>query len=207
MCPLLAGGAAMPAALRFVEEDALVLKFALCDFGCPFPALREFGDIVVVIHRGGPSLGLFRVVGRDGALRSTLLGKGPVRLCQCTQAVFSRGPVAFDAEVRKLNWVNAITHWCHQRLIQLAVLDRCWDAHHLGGVRCSFHNQLVTTLRLSREGTGPLAFRNDYLHLVCDQLSCDVRVDVTHHLLRNIEFHPESTCLEEAVGSFIFLSL
>mmetsp|Transcript_18851 Transcript_18851/g.47122 ORF Transcript_18851/g.47122 Transcript_18851/m.47122 type:complete len:121 (-) Transcript_18851:542-904(-) len=92
MCPLLAGGAAMPAALRFVEEDALVLKFALCDFGCPFPALREFGDIVVVIHRGGPSLGLFRVVGRDGALRSTLLGKGPVRLCQCTQAIFSRGP-------------------------------------------------------------------------------------------------------------------
>eukprot|EP00327_Prymnesium_parvum_P004847 CAMPEP_0182850474 /NCGR_PEP_ID=MMETSP0006_2-20121128/30116_1 /TAXON_ID=97485 /ORGANISM="Prymnesium parvum, Strain Texoma1" /LENGTH=130 /DNA_ID=CAMNT_0024981087 /DNA_START=236 /DNA_END=628 /DNA_ORIENTATION=+ len=130
MCPLLAGGAAMFAALWFVKEDTLILELALCDLSCPFAALGYFGGYVAV-HRGGARLGLLRVLGRHGAFGSALLGKRPICFGLCTEARFSRGPMAVDAELWELSWVDAIAHWRHHDLIQLPVLNRCRNAHHL----------------------------------------------------------------------------
>lgn len=158
----------MFAALRFVEENAFILELALSDLGSAFAALREFGDYVVV-HRGWASGGLLCMLGRNGALSPTLLGKGPIRFGLSAQAGLSSSwLVAFYTQLWEFQGVNPVPHGCHEDLVELAMLNRCWDAHHLVRVRRSFHDELIASLRLARQGAGPLALGDDHLHLVRD---------------------------------------
>jgi len=81
--------------------------------------------------------------------------------------------------------------------------SRTDSSYHLVWVRRCFHYKFVATLRLSRHRAWPFTFRNYHLHLIGNQFCGTAWVDVTHHFLWHIKFHPETTCLEETMGAFV----